>query len=78
MTFQWKNIESAPKDGTRILGKTDDGVCVFSWEDTSYEEEVTLWQRGNKKTVQTVTVSDGYWSPEGDYYNPTSWMNIPV
>lgn len=75
--MKWNSIDSAPKDGTRILGKTDEGVCIFYWEDTSYEEDRVVSQRGNRKTIETVKVEDGYWNPEGEFYNPTEWMQIP-
>jgi len=31
MAWQWQPIDTAPKDGTRILVATDDEVAISSW-----------------------------------------------
>jgi hypothetical protein len=57
---EWKNIETAPKDGTSIL------VALHEWNDPAnrYVFEVVSWQDG-------CWSSEAY-----PIYPPTHWMHI--
>ncbi len=59
--MEWETIDSAPKDGTKILiawkDKSDRGVCVGFWS-----EEVNYWQ------------GDDYYNITGE---PTHYMPLP-
>lgn len=58
----WQLIETAPKDGTRILA-TD-----------GYEVEKIRWQRG----VWVIrNCSDPFYDEEWDENTPTHWMPLP-
>lgn len=73
---QWQPIETAPKDGTQILGwNKADGyerkpyICWFG-KDYNYEDDDALWLKGD---------GDG-WST-GYYFTPcepTHWMPLPA
>lgn len=66
--MSWKPIEEAPKDGTEILGKSDEGVFQMWW-DTDYPS-LGKWR----------PLSLGYHGCGccgGDPIEPTEWMPIP-
>jgi hypothetical protein len=64
----WQPIETAPKDGTRILlsdGETVDTAC---------------WGRidmGGGKGWQRFVNVGGEWNDYGEFDNPTHWMRLP-
>ena len=71
----WRPIESAPKDGTRIMLWNGDDEPVFAHWDTSLE-----WGKGSKPINDWVsdwlTVS-GYDAGAERVYNPTHWQPLP-
>lgn len=67
----WQKIETAPKDGTRIIAFEP----VGSWQGKRWGEwriAITYWhQPGNPENL-------GYWcSSTADKYRPTHWMPLP-
>ena len=74
---EWQSIDTAPKDGTRILLAEDKIVDVGHYFDTSYEQEELVSQKGKKRIYELVKYVRGYWdTPEG-IFNPTHWMPLP-
>lgn len=85
---KWQPIETAPKDGTRILAHgrgTDNGIwaadvkmplmqCViyWGWHDSEDFEPV------GDGTYRKVTKRVLEWRPIGPhFFNPTHWMPLP-
>ena len=78
--MDWKPIDTAPKDGTEIIGyRPDQGVFVFRWADMlefvardsasdpaeDYDEDFACWWH------------DRWGWMEGDE-TPTLWQPLPV
>lgn len=62
MKMEWQPIETAPKDGTKILSFEDDEFAVVWWQ----------LDRWGKEGQWSVTASRGGW-----YLSPTHWMPLP-
>jgi hypothetical protein len=78
MTNQWVSIESAPKDGTRILVVNEDGEIdvaeyVAAWQE--HQEFVRKAKDGD--VFRTVVEDTGYWNTERAYC-PTHWQPLPI
>jgi hypothetical protein len=73
--MNWKTIDSAPKDGTDILGYSKYGIAIVRWHLSSYYD--------GSKTVEFGTwamVNEGevlYVNGEVDDTLPTHWLEIP-
>lgn len=69
MGEDWQPIETAPKDGTEILG--------FMGYDNYGEPEMRViwWRRGWGDWI-----GDAVWGPDHDpeTYEPISWMPLPA
>lgn len=74
---EWQPIETAPKDGTRIILAQNGGVEVGSWhaEDSGYYE--TISSTASERKQRWVQTSDGYWTGLDEIYDPTHWMPLP-
>ena len=59
---EWQPIETAPKDGTRVLA-----FCRGEWH-------VMLWEDGAGWAVRSDAL-DGFVGIEG--HDPTHWMHLP-
>jgi hypothetical protein len=55
--MNWQPIETAPKDGTRILLSDGVDVCSGFWVSVSYE----TWERVDADTQKRSVEEDGYW-----------------
>jgi len=60
----WEDISTAPKDGTPILGFTDNFITVVKWLQWGNNGYWTLVETGS-------FASDGEWAP-------THWMPLPA
>ena len=60
----WQPIESAPKDGTRVLAFANDFIETMFWT-------VSVWVSSGGAWVNDVNRSDTY------EFNPTHWMPLP-
>jgi hypothetical protein len=67
--MEWQTIETAPKDGTRILLFDGADMYVAAWEDSSMSINET------KNWVYAVVSTD--WNYYEVVYNPTHWMPLP-
>jgi hypothetical protein len=66
----WQPIETAPKDGTRILGfnRCDDGIAIYRWDVQPYHKKPRpYWQM--------ECCINQRWFSEGR--QPTHWMPLP-
>lgn len=71
MSNQWQPIETAPRDGTQILGFAEwEGMIVCNWLDCS-----EIWEQSPKyawaKNYDTVDMSY-------ETFDPTHWMPLPL
>lgn len=76
----WLSIESAPKDGTRVL-LWDGSVATeayFESEEREREDYVKTDKDGNE-IFKRVKYTDGWWCPanEGCSYSFNYWMPMP-
>lgn len=82
--MEWRTIDSAPKDGTRILACTPDDdpfrkednayICVVHW----IAETMKVWKQTDAKTRKLVDEDCSMWATDdGDYAEPTHWMPLP-
>jgi hypothetical protein len=65
----WQPIETAPKDGTRILLWDTDEVVIAKWDDIS-----TGGAKGWQIAVVNMHSNLNYYEAA---YNPTHWMPLP-
>lgn len=67
MTSDWQTIDSAPKDGTRILATCGRHMIV------------TLWGKANHVPLYSWLFLDIPYDPENyDFWQPTHWMPLPA
>ena len=59
--LEWRPIDTAPKNGTRILVADSDHVSLVAWGQTARRNN---WRRGSEN-------GDAYWG------TPTHWMPLP-
>lgn len=71
----WQLIETAPKDGTRVLLFNGQDVKICRW---------TYWVSGkfNQKTCRLEDFKQWIWNEDDAYYTsdfrePTHWMPLP-
>lgn len=76
--IKWQPIETAPKDGTKILlfqpaDKQDElSIETGEWEDYAYKK----WYKVGVDMKKLRTVNGGYWVCSY-IFNPTHWMPLP-
>lgn len=57
--MEWQPIETAPKDGTKVL-LWDDGVTIGEWSENVHPwNDGNWWVEGGQVTTQTAT----HWMP---------------
>lgn len=76
--FCWQLIETAPRDGTKILTLNDDDEMAVSF----YVEdwcEVSVFVRHAKDgdVYKKVMEDSGYWYVDNCLSQPTHWMPLP-
>lgn len=76
---EWQPIETAPRDGTRVLlfqdGKRTE---IGAWLDTSTEHEELVRRDGKRAVYEIVVDESGYWDGAEEIFAPTHWMPIPA
>lgn len=75
----WQPMETAPKDGTRVLFW--DGVLqkVGEWKDDSYEEEQLVKEtKSGKRIYEMVRIESGYWDIDDYEISPELWQPLPA
>lgn len=66
---EWRPIETAPKDGTRIW-------CWFHYDDEDSGAYAVRWDRNEYEESKNWTLDDGE-SATLSYDPPTHWMPLP-
>ena len=61
----WRAIDSAPMDGTKILGTDGQGWAVIEWSKTW-----GYWQYSMDGKLE--------WADVNDTFEPTHWMPLPA
>lgn len=74
---QWQPIESAPKDGTIILGVRF--LSYFIGDDETFTDGATMmWEGGEGRVLEGMWAYTGMMvSPVKDEHLPTHWMPLP-
>jgi hypothetical protein len=72
----WQPIETAPKDGTPILGTDGARLARFHWHTYTWPRQSSIWlQHGCTAWSEEVDVHnfEGTW----ESFEPTHWMPLP-
>lgn len=78
--MDWQPIETAPKDGTEIIGfRPDQGVFVFRW---AWMEEFVPKDQNGDPTEDYDDAFACWWHDRWDWLEgelrPTHWMPLPA
>lgn len=73
--MEWQPIDTAPKDGVRVLLVDAYGNVDIADYEEEIEERFVLTDPG-KKSYEKVREIVGYWNTE-NVFNPTHWMPLP-
>lgn len=68
---EWQLIETAPKDGTRLL------LCSASYTSDWYEMRVCWWGENFMGRMDWIYCDDVYNDAEQTLDNVTHWMPLP-
>ncbi len=68
MNSDWQPIETAPKDGTRILVWDGDLLAVADWDQPHVCARTNAWCVGE---------CDGEYNDRTTMWKPTHWMPLP-
>jgi hypothetical protein len=75
--MNWQPIETAPKDGTRVLLLNESGeIEVAGYVEDFYERSEFVRKAKDGDVYRTVLVDCGYWQTEVAVC-PTHWMPLP-
>jgi len=75
--MEWQPIETAPKDGTKVLIVNSDGAIDVAGYVVQWDEHSELVRKARDGDVyRTVREDTGYWDTETAYW-PTHWMPLP-
>lgn len=69
MSFKWKPIDSAPKNGDDILGYCDDYQIVLRWNE--YEDDGSSW------CTHMFGKMKGWEDFNNENHQPTHWCELP-
>jgi hypothetical protein len=77
--MEWQPIETAPRDGTRILVADNDGNrCIAKYVEDFHERQKFVRKAKDGDVYRTVREDYGYWDMETDaLYLPHHWMPLP-
>jgi len=73
--MEWQPIDTAPKDGVRVLLVDAYGDIDIAAYEEEIEERFVLTDP-SKKSYEKVREIVGYWNTE-NVFNPTHWMPLP-
>lgn len=75
---EWQPIETAPKDGTKVLIVNDEGaIDVAGYIEQWNERDEWVRKAKDGDVYRTVREDRGYWGT-GTAYCPTHWMPLPA
>ena len=75
--MDWEPIETAPKDGTRVLIVDGDGnIDLCGYQESFYTRQEFVRKAKDGDVYKTITEEDGYWESEITF-SPTHWMPLP-
>lgn len=75
--MEWRTIDSAPRDGTRVLVVDSKGnIDCAKYEPDSYEYEQFVRTAKDGNVYRTVKEECGWWD-SGISIAPTHWMPLP-
>jgi hypothetical protein len=75
--MEWQPIETAPRDGTRVLIVNDDGaMAVAGYVEEWHERSEFVRKARDGDVFRTVREDVGYWDTDIAYC-PTHWMLLP-
>ena len=78
---KWQPIETAPKDGTRVLAcKLGFNVCIAWWEKLPDDVLAHIKTREKWRNIDVEEfVSEDLWVDDwtSTWYEPTHWMPLP-
>lgn len=70
----WQPIETAPKDGTKILVFVDGEIKIAHWETDSAHAG---WDKAFVPLWVGFSCMDSYFNEEWQETEPTHWMPLP-
>lgn len=75
--MEWQPIETAPKNGTKVLIVNDDGAMAVAHYIEQWNERSEFVRKAKDGDVfRTVREEIGYWDTDTAYC-PTHWMPLP-
>ena len=75
--MEWQQIETAPKDGTKVLIVNDEGAMAVAGYVEQWDERTEFVRKAKDGDVyRTVRDECGYWDTDSAYC-PTHWMPLP-
>ena len=75
--MEWQAIETAPKDGTKVLIVNDEGAMDVAGYVEQWNERTEFVRKAKDGDVyRTVREEIGYWDTDTAYC-PTHWMPLP-
>lgn len=75
--MEWQLIETAPRDGTRVLIVNEDGdIDVAGYVEEWHERLEFVRKTRDGDVFKTVRDDVGYWDTDIAYC-PTHWMPLP-
>ena len=72
--MEWRDIESAPKDGTQFWGNVDGDAIKMIWH-PKFEAFVSSWRRMIMAKGYTVN-GEPYEDHSPEIHSPTHWMPL--
>ena len=78
MFNDWRPIDTAPRNGSKVLIVNEEGeMDVASYVAQWYESEEFVRKASDGDVYRTIREESGYWLTE-TVYLPTHWMPLPA
>ena len=75
--MEWQTIDTAPKDGTKVLIVNDEGAMdVAGYVEQWCEHSEFVRKAKDGDVYRTVREDTGYWDSD-TAYRPTHWIPLP-